>query len=135
VKFLMRQRCPSLKSLITLSPATALSLDLIHSSCACLQRSCHAPKLIVASISINDAINNKQPTMPATVYLITGGCRSGTSSYAQTLCEKLSPHPIYLATSSSSGEYRQGIQVTLRIQHCCSWSDDSKGTFIRCGGD
>jgi adenosylcobinamide kinase/adenosylcobinamide-phosphate guanylyltransferase len=38
--------------------------------------------------------------MPATIYLITGGCRSGKSSYAQSLCEKLCKNPIYLATSS-----------------------------------
>lgn len=38
--------------------------------------------------------------MPATVYLITGGCRSGKSSHAQALCEKICPtNPIYLATS------------------------------------
>ena len=38
--------------------------------------------------------------MPATVYLITGGARSGKSSYAQSLCEKMCPtNPIYLATS------------------------------------
>jgi adenosylcobinamide kinase/adenosylcobinamide-phosphate guanylyltransferase len=43
--------------------------------------------------------------MPATVYLITGGARSGKSSYAQSLCEKLSSNPIYLATSASEGEY------------------------------
>lgn len=39
--------------------------------------------------------------MPATIYLITGGCRSGKSSYAQSLCEQLCPNnPIYLATSA-----------------------------------
>jgi adenosylcobinamide kinase/adenosylcobinamide-phosphate guanylyltransferase len=43
--------------------------------------------------------------MPATIYLVTGGCRSGKSSYAQTLCEKLASNPIYLATSASEGEY------------------------------
>lgn len=53
--------------------------------------------------------------MPATVYLITGGCRSGKSSYAQNLCEKLSPHPIYLATSSSSGDYVDADMID-RIQ-------------------
>lgn len=38
--------------------------------------------------------------MPATVYLVTGGARSGKSSYAQTLCENICPtNPIYLATS------------------------------------
>lgn len=40
--------------------------------------------------------------MPATIYLITGGCRSGKSSYAQSLCEKLCKNPIYLATSSEA---------------------------------
>lgn len=39
--------------------------------------------------------------MPATVYLVTGGCRSGKSSYAETLCNQLCPTPIYLATASS----------------------------------
>jgi len=38
--------------------------------------------------------------MPSTIYLITGGCRSGKSGYAQSMCEKLCPNPIYLATSS-----------------------------------
>ena len=37
--------------------------------------------------------------MPSTVYLVSGGARSGKSSYAQSLCEYLSPDPIYLATS------------------------------------
>ncbi|KAL7537245.1 hypothetical protein ACHAXR_007692 [Thalassiosira sp. AJA248-18] len=37
--------------------------------------------------------------MPATVYLVTGGARSGKSSYAQNLCEKTCTNPIYLATS------------------------------------
>lgn len=37
--------------------------------------------------------------MPATVYLVTGGARSGKSSYAQSLCEKTCADPIYLATS------------------------------------
>mmetsp|Transcript_16606 Transcript_16606/g.39721 ORF Transcript_16606/g.39721 Transcript_16606/m.39721 type:complete len:338 (-) Transcript_16606:358-1371(-) len=40
--------------------------------------------------------------MPATVYLVTGGARSGKSSYAQTLCEQICPkNPIYLATSKA----------------------------------
>ena len=40
--------------------------------------------------------------MPSTVYLITGGCRSGKSKYAQTLCETLCKNPIYLATSDNN---------------------------------
>lgn len=37
--------------------------------------------------------------MPSTIYLVTGGARSGKSGYAQRLCESLSTAPIYLATS------------------------------------
>lgn len=40
--------------------------------------------------------------MPATVYLITGGVRSGKSGYAQQLCERICETPIYLATSDNS---------------------------------
>ncbi|KAL7550056.1 hypothetical protein ACHAWF_013342 [Thalassiosira exigua] len=43
--------------------------------------------------------------MPATIYLVTGGCRSGKSSHAQALCEKLSDRPVYLATSSCTSSY------------------------------
>jgi adenosylcobinamide kinase/adenosylcobinamide-phosphate guanylyltransferase len=39
--------------------------------------------------------------MPATVYLVTGGARSGKSRHAEFLCEQLSKTPIYLATASS----------------------------------
>lgn len=35
----------------------------------------------------------------STIYLVSGGARSGKSRYAQTLCEYLSSAPIYLATS------------------------------------
>ena len=35
----------------------------------------------------------------STIYLVSGGARSGKSGYAQSLCEYLSPEPIYLATS------------------------------------
>mmetsp|Transcript_23666 Transcript_23666/g.58016 ORF Transcript_23666/g.58016 Transcript_23666/m.58016 type:complete len:353 (-) Transcript_23666:39-1097(-) len=37
--------------------------------------------------------------MPATIYLISGGARSGKSRYAEEICEKLSKRPIYLATA------------------------------------
>jgi adenosylcobinamide kinase/adenosylcobinamide-phosphate guanylyltransferase len=33
------------------------------------------------------------------IYFITGGTRSGKSRYAQQLAEKLSDHPVYLATA------------------------------------
>jgi adenosylcobinamide kinase / adenosylcobinamide-phosphate guanylyltransferase len=35
----------------------------------------------------------------STVYLVTGGARSGKSGHAQGLCEQLSPNPIYVATA------------------------------------
>ena len=35
----------------------------------------------------------------SSIYLVSGGARSGKSGYAQSLCEYLSPEPIYLATS------------------------------------
>jgi adenosylcobinamide kinase / adenosylcobinamide-phosphate guanylyltransferase len=38
--------------------------------------------------------------MPATVYLVTGGCRSGKSSYAESICTQLCPNPIYVATAA-----------------------------------
>ena len=37
--------------------------------------------------------------MPATIYYITGGERSGKSAYAQKLALSLSENPVYLATS------------------------------------
>jgi adenosylcobinamide kinase/adenosylcobinamide-phosphate guanylyltransferase len=40
--------------------------------------------------------------MPSKVYLVTGGCRSGKSGYAEKLCESLCKEPIYLATSSKN---------------------------------
>jgi adenosylcobinamide kinase/adenosylcobinamide-phosphate guanylyltransferase len=49
--------------------------------------------------------------MPSTIYLITGGCRSGKSSYAQSMCEKLCPNPIYLATSTAwDDDFAQRVQ-------------------------
>ena len=50
--------------------------------------------------------------MPSTVYLITGGCRSGKSKYAQTVCETLCQNPIYLATSENSNSSCSGGSIT-----------------------
>lgn len=43
--------------------------------------------------------------MPATVYLVTGGARSGKSRHAELLCEQLSSTPIYLATASAPWQH------------------------------
>lgn len=49
--------------------------------------------------------------MSAQITLITGGQRSGKSSYAQQLALSLSAHPIYLATSRIwDDEYRKRIE-------------------------
>jgi len=40
--------------------------------------------------------------MPSTVYLVTGGARSGKSNYALNFCESICKEPIYLATSNSN---------------------------------
>eukprot|EP00957_Ditylum_brightwellii_P205373 15343601-Ditylum_brightwellii.AAC.1 len=53
--------------------------------------------------------------MPSTIYLITGGCRSGKSSYAQKLSETLCTNPIYLATSEYKGSYQNDDMID-RIQ-------------------
>lgn len=58
------------------------------------------PKLSHASHPSTNALTHKSPIMPSTIYLVTGGCRSGKSGYAQRLCESLCRNPIYVATSS-----------------------------------
>ena len=54
-------------------------------------------KMVVAT-ALMVSKKRKNNTM-ATVYYVTGGQRSGKSSYAQNLALKLSPQPVYLATS------------------------------------
>ncbi|NDV95834.1 bifunctional adenosylcobinamide kinase/adenosylcobinamide-phosphate guanylyltransferase [Dysgonomonas sp. 521] len=49
--------------------------------------------------------------MMTKITLITGGQRSGKSSYAQKLALSLSPHPVYLATSRVwDDEHRRRIE-------------------------
>ena len=44
------------------------------------------------------------------VILITGGARSGKSSYAEKIAKQLSPNPIYMATSRIwDEEFRQRV--------------------------
>lgn len=52
----------------------------------------------------------------STVYLVTGGARSGKSSYAQHLCEQLSSNPIYLATSQVYGDDQDFANRILKHQ-------------------
>jgi adenosylcobinamide kinase/adenosylcobinamide-phosphate guanylyltransferase len=67
--------------------------------------------------------------MPATIHLVTGGARSGKSSYAEGLCERLSANPIYLATSSSKlqdgdDDFAQRVQKHQRDRQNsgCDWT-------------
>jgi adenosylcobinamide kinase / adenosylcobinamide-phosphate guanylyltransferase len=48
--------------------------------------------------------------MPATVYLVTGGCRSGKSKYAESICTQLCPNPIYVATASHPKLMKNGTE-------------------------
>jgi len=52
--------------------------------------------------------------MPSSVYLVTGGARSGKSSYAQNLCESICKDPVYLATSKSDGwdgDFKERVKI------------------------
>lgn len=51
----------------------------------------------------------------STVYLVTGGARSGKSGYAQKLCEYLSPDPTYLATAHASKSINNDADFARRI--------------------
>ena len=45
------------------------------------------------------------------IILITGGARSGKSSYAEQLALRLSPNPVYLATARVwDDEFRQRVK-------------------------
>ncbi|KAL3809598.1 hypothetical protein ACHAXA_005814 [Cyclostephanos tholiformis] len=69
--------------------------------------------------------------MPATVHLVIGGCRSGKSSYAQSLCEMLRPPDdgndkcIYVATSGAWDE-----DFAARVERHRSDRDESRWTTI-----
>ncbi len=52
----------------------------------------------------------------STIYLVSGGARSGKSGYAQSLCEYLSPDPIYLATSEVYGNDTDFAKRVLKHQ-------------------
>ena len=71
--------------------------------------------------------------MPATIYLVTGGARSGKSRQAELLCTQLSKTPIYLATASSPLlHHKDDVDFMQRIQkhqqdrqnrdNGCSWT-------------
>ena len=94
------------------------------------------PKPRIPKIMTKDPlifISAGRSKMPATVYLVTGGARSGKSRHAELICEQLSKTPIYLATASSpllrhekDADFLQRIKRHQHDRqnrnHDCSWT-------------
>ncbi len=58
----------------------------------------------------------------AKIVLVTGGCRSGKSAYAEQLAESLPPPWLYVATAPASDEEMQRrIQQHRRARHGRGW--------------
>ena len=57
------------------------------------------------------------------IILITGGARSGKSSYAERLALSLSPHPVYMATSRIwDEEFRHRVQ-RHQAERAAEWTN------------
>ena len=68
-------------------------------------------------VSINCQKNMKR------IILITGGARSGKSSYAEKLALRLSPHPIYMATAHVwDEEFRQRV-IKHQLARGSEWTN------------
>ena len=68
--------------------------------------------------------------MPATIYYITGGERSGKSGYAQQLAITLSNNPIYLATAHIwDEEFRKRVERHKTDRNDC-WQTIEEETHI-----
>jgi adenosylcobinamide kinase / adenosylcobinamide-phosphate guanylyltransferase len=68
--------------------------------------------------------------MPATIYYITGGERSGKSGYAQKMALSLSENPTYLATSRIwDDEFRQRVE-RHKADRDQRWNTIEKEVFI-----
>lgn len=74
-------------------------------------------------ISHSDAVPPLLEGAGGGVILITGGQRSGKSSYAQKLALSLSPNPVYLATSRVwDDEHRKRIE-RHKAERGCEWTN------------
>lgn len=73
----------------------------------------------------------------AKIVLITGGCRSGKSGYAQKMAESLPPARVYVATSPvTDDEMRRRIEQHRQARHNRGWETieeqlDLTGVFRR----
>jgi adenosylcobinamide kinase/adenosylcobinamide-phosphate guanylyltransferase len=74
----------------------------------------------------------------AKIMLITGGCRSGKSAYAQQTAESLPPTRLYVATAPvTDDEMRHRIEQHRQARHNRGWETveeqlDLTGVFRRC---
>ena len=64
------------------------------------------------------------------IILITGGARSGKSSYAERLALSLSPHPVYLATARRwDEEFRQRV-LRHQANRGPEWTNIEEDKFL-----
>jgi adenosylcobinamide kinase/adenosylcobinamide-phosphate guanylyltransferase len=75
----------------------------------------------------------------ASIVLVTGGCRSGKSAYAERLAESLPPSRLYVATAPvTDAEMERRIQEHRRVREGRGWETveeqlDLAGVFTRSG--
>lgn len=71
--------------------------------------------------------------MPSSIYLVTGGARSGKSSHAEKLCESLCSNPIYIATAPNPGnndsDFAQRIQRHKDTRQGRNWTTMEEPLF------
>lgn len=84
-------------------------------------------------IQINHVIlhcSKEQKVIMAKIILITGGQRSGKSSYAEQLALKLSPNPIYLATSRIWDEdFRKRVEIH-QARRGSEWTNIEENLYL-----
>ena len=106
----------------------------------------HVPYTALAVVDLVDghgvlaAMESDQPTEEepgARIHLVTGGCRSGKSAYAQRLAESLPPSRLYVATApATDDEMRVRIEAHRRARAERGWETieeqtDLAGVFSR----
>ncbi len=74
-------------------------------------------------VNHQSAIRNPQSAIPqARIVLVTGGCRSGKSAYAQGLAESLAPPRLYVATCPvTDAEMQRRIEAHQQARRNRGW--------------